>query len=84
MESVYRPRPLWIDKDTGGDVSSSRGSYATLSAAPSRKKIKPHGFALTALLSNVSPPTNSIWAHLKRMGSSALPIGGAAVSAQNE
>ena len=44
-----------------------------------RKKIKPHGFALTAMLSNVSPPTNSIWAHLKMMGSSALPIGDDAV-----
>ena len=48
-----------------------------------RQKIKPRGFALTALLSNVSPPTNSIWAHLKRMGSSALPIGGAAVSTRS-
>jgi len=51
--------------------------------APRRKKIKPRGFALTALLSNVSPPTNSIWAHLKRMVSSALPIGGAAVSTRS-
>ena len=47
--------------------------------APQRKKIKLRGFALTAVLSNESPPTNSIWAHLKKMGSSALPIGGAAV-----
>ena len=29
--------------------------------------------------SNESPLTNLIWAHLKKMGSSALPIGGAAV-----
>jgi hypothetical protein len=42
------------------------------------QKIKLRGFVPTAVLSNESPPTNSIWAHLKKMGSSALPIGGAA------
>ena len=44
----------WIDKDTGGDVSSSIGSYATLLVAPRRKKIKPRGFALTAAVERVA------------------------------
>ena len=49
-----------------------------IGGAPTQKD-KTAWFAPTAVLSNESPLTNSIWAHLKKMGSSALPIGGAAV-----
>ena len=35
------------------------------------------GFAQNAVLSNEPRPTNSIWAHLKKMGSSASRIGNA-------
>jgi hypothetical protein len=61
------------------DRQGHRWRCKTRLGAPQRKKIKLRGFAPTVVLLNESSLTNSIWARLKKMGSSALPIGGAAV-----
>ena len=55
---------------------------AAIGGAPTRKQ-KTEWFRANRSLSNELPPTNSIWAHLKKMGSSALPIGDAAVNTRS-
>ena len=50
-----------------------------IGGAPTQKDKTAWFRANRSSVERVWPLTNSIWAHLKKMGSSALPIGGAAV-----